>query len=45
MRVISAIMSPLARDAVLHEWKIKVKNWAYGGGGWPERVEVSSNGG
>src|SRR5271170_1883200 len=46
MPVSSAIMSPIARDVVIHDGKIKVKGWAYSGGGrWPERVEVSSDGG
>jgi sulfite oxidase len=46
MPVSSAILSPLARDVVVHEGKIKVKGWAYSGGGrWPERVEVSADGG
>jgi len=46
MPVSSAIMSPRARDVVVHDGKIQVKGWAYSGGGrWPERVEVSSDGG
>jgi sulfite oxidase len=46
MPVSSAIMSPIARDVVIHDGKIKVKGWAYSEGGrWPERVEVSSDGG
>jgi sulfite oxidase len=46
MPVSSAIMSPLARDVIVHDGKIKVEGWAYSGGGrWPERVEVSPDGG
>ncbi|PGH00925.1 hypothetical protein AJ80_09087 [Polytolypa hystricis UAMH7299] len=46
MPVSSAIMSPRLRDIVLHEGKIHVSGWAYSGGGrWPERVEVSPDGG
>ena len=46
MPVSSAIMSPIARDVIIHDGKVKVKGWAYSGGGrWPERVEVSSDGG
>jgi len=46
MPVSSAIMEPWAKQVVVHEGKITVKGWAYSGGGrWPERVEVSSDGG
>ncbi|RYC58277.1 hypothetical protein CHU98_g7941 [Xylaria longipes] len=46
MPVSSAIMSPWNKQVVIHEGKISVKGWAYSGGGrWPERVEVSANGG
>ncbi|KAI2777768.1 molybdopterin binding oxidoreductase [Daldinia loculata] len=46
MPVSSAIMSPWNKQVVLHEGKIEVKGWAYSGGGrWPERVEVSADGG
>nr|KAK5449254.1 hypothetical protein LTR18_002343 [Exophiala xenobiotica] len=39
-------MSPWDRDIIIHEGKISVKGWAYSGGGrWPERVEVSADGG
>ncbi|KAF2177562.1 mitochondrial putative sulfite oxidase [Zopfia rhizophila CBS 207.26] len=44
--VSSAIMWPRDRDVIMHEGKINVKGWAYSGGGrWPERVEVSPDGG
>ncbi|KAI3321403.1 sulfite oxidase [Xylariaceae sp. AK1471] len=46
MPVSSAIMSPWNKQVVIHEGKIAVKGWAYSGGGrWPERVEVSADGG
>ncbi|KAI1742928.1 sulfite oxidase [Xylaria scruposa] len=46
MPVSSAIMSPWNKQVVIHEGKIAMKGWAYSGGGrWPERVEVSANGG
>ncbi|KAI0969643.1 sulfite oxidase [Xylaria arbuscula] len=46
MPVSSAIMSPWNKQVVIHEGKISVKGWAYSGGGrWPERVEVSADGG
>ncbi|KAJ9495668.1 hypothetical protein LTR99_004901 [Exophiala xenobiotica] len=46
MPVSSAIMSPWVKQVVVHEGKIDVKGWAYSGGGrWPERVEVSADGG
>lgn len=46
MPVSSAIMSPWNKEVIIHEGKIKVKGWAYSGGGrWPERVEVSPDGG
>lgn len=46
MPVSSAIMSPLAKSVIVHEGKIEVKGWAYSGGGrWPERVDVSVDGG
>ena len=46
MPVSSAIMSPLAKQVVVHLGKIHVKGWAYSGGGrWPERVELSADGG
>ena len=39
-------MSPWNKQVVIHEGKISVKGWAYSGGGrWPERVEVSADGG
>ncbi|KAK6206645.1 hypothetical protein LQW54_007597 [Pestalotiopsis sp. IQ-011] len=46
MPVSSAIMSPWTKQVVIHNGKIKCKGWAYSGGGrWPERVEVSADGG
>ncbi|OTA99380.1 hypothetical protein M426DRAFT_16503 [Hypoxylon sp. CI-4A] len=46
MPVSSAIMSPWNKQVIVHEGKIEVKGWAYSGGGrWPERVEVSADGG
>lgn len=46
MPVSSAIMSPLDMDQIIHEGKIKMRGWAYSGGGhWPTRVEVSGDGG
>ena len=46
MPVSSAIMSPINKQVVVHSGKVKLNGWAYSGGGrWPERVEVSPNGG
>ncbi|TVY88008.1 Sulfite oxidase [Lachnellula willkommii] len=46
MPVSSAIMSPLDMDQIIHEGSIKLRGWAYSGGGhWPVRVEVSGDGG
>ncbi|KAI9046073.1 sulfite oxidase [Aspergillus affinis] len=46
MPVSSAIMSPWAKQAIIHTGKIRCKGWAYSGGGrWPERVELSADGG
>ncbi|KAL5362234.1 molybdopterin binding oxidoreductase [Aspergillus floccosus] len=46
MPVSSAIMSPWTKQAVMHVGKIRCKGWAYSGGGrWPERVELSGDGG
>ncbi|KAI1610983.1 sulfite oxidase [Exophiala viscosa] len=46
MPVSSAIMAPWSKQVVVHEGKIDMKGWAYSGGGrWPERVEVSADGG
>jgi sulfite oxidase len=46
MPVSSAIMEPWSKEVVVHNGNIRVKGWAYSGGGhWPERVEVSSDGG
>ena len=46
MPVSSAIMSPWNKQVVVHAGHIAVNGWAYSGGGrWPERVEVSADGG
>ena len=46
MPVSSAIMTPLDKDQIIHDGKITLTGWAYSGGGrWPERVEVSADGG
>ncbi|KAL7936542.1 Oxidoreductase, molybdopterin-binding domain-containing protein [Trichoderma chlorosporum] len=46
MPVSSAIMSPWTKQVCIHNGKIRCKGWAYSGGGrWPERVELSSDGG
>ncbi|OBT53064.1 hypothetical protein VE04_07831 [Pseudogymnoascus sp. 24MN13] len=46
MPVSSAIMSPWTKQVVIHNGKIRCKGWAYSGGGrWPERVELSADGG
>ncbi|KAI9170862.1 Sulfite oxidase [Paramyrothecium foliicola] len=46
MPVSSAIMSPKDMDQIIHDGKVKLRGWAYSGGGhWPVRVEVSGDGG
>lgn len=45
MPVSSAIMTPINHDQIVHDGKIKLTGWAYSGSGWPERVEVSGDGG
>ncbi|KAF1850362.1 molybdopterin binding oxidoreductase [Cucurbitaria berberidis CBS 394.84] len=45
MPVASAIMTPVDKDVIVHDGKIKLTGWAYSGSGWPERVEVSNDGG
>lgn len=46
MPVSSAIMSPWTKQVVIHNGHIRCKGWAYSGGGrWPERVELSMDGG
>ncbi|EAT79539.2 hypothetical protein SNOG_13212 [Parastagonospora nodorum SN15] len=45
MPVASAIMTPVDKDVIIHDGKIKMTGWAYSGSGWPERVEVSNDGG
>jgi sulfite oxidase len=46
MPVSSAIISPWNKQVVIHNGKIRCKGWACSGGGrWPERVELSIDGG
>lgn len=46
MPVSSAIMLPWTKQAVIHNGKIHCKGWGYSGGGrWPERIELSADGG
>ncbi|ORX96648.1 Oxidoreductase, molybdopterin-binding domain-containing protein [Clohesyomyces aquaticus] len=45
MPVSSAIMTPLNHDQIIHDGKIHLTGWAYSGSGWPERVEISGDGG
>lgn len=45
MPVSSAIMTPLNHDQIIHDGFIKMTGWAYSGSGWPERVEISGDGG
>jgi sulfite oxidase len=46
MPVSSAVMAPLNKQVVIHTGSINCKGWAYSGGGrWPERVELSADGG
>lgn len=46
MPVSSAIMSPWTKQVIIHNGTIRCKGWAYSGGGrWPERVELSADGG
>lgn len=46
MPVSSAIMTPVNMDQIIYEGTIKLRGWAYSGGGhWPIRVEVSGDGG
>jgi sulfite oxidase len=46
MPVSSAIMVPWNKEVVVHNGQIEVAGWAYSGGGrWPERVEISADGG
>ncbi|MCJ1393642.1 hypothetical protein MMC18_006517 [Xylographa bjoerkii] len=46
MPVSSAIMGPVEKSVIVHDGSIKMNGWAYSGGGhWPERVEVSVDGG
>ncbi|KAG5972676.1 hypothetical protein E4U55_000779 [Claviceps digitariae] len=46
MPVSSAIMSPWTKQVCIHAGTIRCKGWAYSGGGrWPERVELSADGG
>ncbi|KAJ4992444.1 Sulfite oxidase, mitochondrial [Stagonosporopsis vannaccii] len=45
MPVSSAIMTPVNNDVIIHDGKITFTGWAFSGSGWPERVEVSNDGG
>ena len=48
MPVSSAIMHPLDKSVVIHDGYINMEGWAFSGGtggNWPERVEVSTDGG
>lgn len=46
MPVSSAIMTPINMQQIIHDGSIKLKGWAYSGGGhWPIKVEVSGDGG
>lgn len=46
MPVSSAIMSPIDKAQIIHDGFIKMRGWAYSGGGhWPVRVEASGDGG
>ncbi|KAF2472543.1 molybdopterin binding oxidoreductase [Lindgomyces ingoldianus] len=45
MPISSAIMTPLNQGQIIHDGLIHMTVWAYSGGGWPERVEVSGDGG
>lgn len=46
MPVSSAIMTPWNKQIVVHDGTMHLKGWAYSGGGrWPERVELSYDGG
>ncbi|EPT05357.1 hypothetical protein FOMPIDRAFT_1156176 [Fomitopsis schrenkii] len=46
MPVSSAIIFPQDKEVIIHDGKIELSGWAYSGGGnWPERVEVSPDGG
>ena len=46
MPVSSAIMYPVDKAVSVHDGRITMRGWAYGGGGhWPVRVEVSGDGG
>ena len=46
MPVSSAIMTPWTKQVVIHNGAIHCKGWAYSGGGrWPERIELSADGG
>ncbi|MCJ1479101.1 hypothetical protein MMC13_007785 [Lambiella insularis] len=39
-------MSPVDKAVIVHDGHIRMNGWAYSGGGhWPERVEVSVDGG
>ncbi|KAL1998633.1 hypothetical protein VTN02DRAFT_5869 [Thermoascus thermophilus] len=46
MPVSSAIMTPTDKAVIVHDGKIRIRGWAYSGGGhFPERIDVSGDGG
>ncbi|KAK8068796.1 molybdopterin binding oxidoreductase [Apiospora phragmitis] len=46
MPVSSAIMAPADMEQIVHDGSVRLRGWAYSGGGrWPVRVEVSGDGG
>ncbi|KAH9936496.1 sulfite oxidase mitochondrial precursor [Fomitopsis serialis] len=46
MPVSSAIIFPQDKEVIIHDGHVELSGWAYSGGGnWPERVEVSPDGG
>jgi sulfite oxidase len=45
MPVSSAIMTPVNHDVIIHDGTMTFTGWAYSGSGWPERVEISPDGG
>lgn len=46
MPVSSAIMYPTDKSVIVHDGKIRMRGWAYSGGGhWPVRVDASGDGG
>lgn len=46
MPVASAIISPTDKSVIVHDGFVKMKGWAFSGGGhFPVRVEISMDGG